>query len=329
MPDIDYERIVEEVEDEGGASKYLIRCLYEDNFDIHHRYTDGDEYEGEFNLLQLVAYYMYIEERPSKYFLIIEKLISKGLNLSDLPDDANATCFSYLCGSRNELPVDLIDLLVQHGAIINPPSIDKHTKIPLFEAATLGHVQTIRRLCEIGVNVHVDARVNDYETALQACLEVNWNEAQRDINAVHDVLFTLLEFNYKVSSDDFLWLCNEDQGDDVTEATTNMHLECIKACLEHASLGDMNTKPFFVENDVIENFINGLQDNNPIKQAIKHAQNIYGDWRAKILERHDCLRIIHSFFTIRDCEQVELAEANEHFENALASANKGLSFIKA
>lgn len=319
MPNINYERIANEVGNVESQCEYLIKCLYEEDFDIHHRYTDEFEYEGEFNLLQLVAHYMSYRRHLSNYFLIIEKLLSKGFYLRDLPDDDNAQCFSSLCGSYNELPAELIDSLVQHGAVINPllSHEETHIKIPLFEAASVLNLSTMRRLCELGADVNPEVGTEDWESAFAPCLEfVDDETVHADI---YRALLLLLEFNFKISSDDFISLCEMVETD---AEQHDMQLRCIDECL-NISLYNKEIKPFFWKNDDIDRFLDELEDGDLIKEKVVYAINLYQIWYDTINQQHDCLKEIHSFFTLRDYEQTELVGLNEHLEHELVCANHG------
>ena len=123
---IDYEKIANEVVD--GNFQYLMKCLYDPDFDVHHQYNlpgwstsykDGDT---DFNLLQIIALLNGGRWVEDEYILIVEELLSKGLTLDGFSDYLNAMTFSFMCGAYSEPPVELLDLLVAHGAVINPPS---------------------------------------------------------------------------------------------------------------------------------------------------------------------------------------------------------------
>lgn len=322
MPTIDYEKIADEVVD--GNFQYLMKCLYDPYFDVHHVYTIpnisypfySDEYTT-FNLLEVIALKVGCGHVGNEYVLIIEKLLSKGLNLADLSDHALAVAFSLICGSYNEPPIELINLLVEHGAVINSPSsIDEYyMRIPLFEAASLGHVQTMRRLCELGADVNPSEGTRDWGTPLEACLEVHSGDYSENSELIYETLMTLLEFNYQMSAYEFIEYFKHVSIDEAED------MACLKACLD-VSLADREVEPFFIDDNDIDEFIDELEDDNPIKQAIEGAQSTYYKWKDNLKNQHlnhDCTNEIYSFFKLRDVAKSEIAQAKKGFDETFYS----------
>ena len=203
-------------------------------------------------------------------------------------------------------------------------------RIPLFEAASLGHVQTMRRLCELGANVNPSMGTKSWDTPLWACLEVHYDSFGTHSDIIYETLMTLLEFNYQISPHEFVIFFRNILVDEEAK------MVCLKACLD-VSLTNTSVAPFFIENDEIEAFLNDLDDDDSsydnssdddsidedsIKQAIEGAQRTYYKWKeaqTKQHKLHDCTNEIYSFFTLRDVARSDIAQVKKGLDETFYS----------